>query len=121
MIKVGRYTKRFNDILGINVEEKDIFMSSGLVTHMIKRNHQNCLKYVNCISDIIKTPDFIGINPNEKAHFSIELIKCYDDNVLVGVKLDRDKDYLYVATMYEISASKISRRLHSGRIKRSDN
>lgn len=121
MIKVGRYTEQFNNILGIRAEEKDIFMSSGLVTHMIKRNHQNCLKYVDCISDIIEKPDFIGVNPNEKEKFSMELIKCYADNVLVGVKLDQEGDYLYVATMHEVSESKIKRRLHSGRIRKCGN
>lgn len=121
MIKVGRYTEQFNDILGIRAEEKDIFMSLGLVTHMIKRNHQNCLKYVDCISDIIEKPDFIGVNPNEKEKFSMELIKCYADNVLVGIKLDQEGDYLYVATMHEVSESKIKRRLHSGRIRKCGN
>lgn len=88
---------------------------------MIKRNHQNCLKYVDCISDIIEKPDFIGVNPNEKEKFSMELIKCYADNVLVGIKLDQEGDYLYVATMHEVSESKIKRRLHSGRIRKCGN
>ena len=35
----------------------------------------------------------------------------------LGIKLDKDGDYLYVATMHEVQESKIIRRLHSGRIK----
>ena len=35
----------------------------------------------------------------------------------LGIKLDKDGDYLYVATMHEVQESKIVRRLHSGRIK----
>ncbi len=61
-------------------------------------------------------PDYVGINQNE--HDScIELIKRYADNVLVGIKLDADENYLYVSTMHDIQESKISRRLYSGRIK----
>ena len=45
------------------------------------------------------------------------IIKCYKDNILIGIKLDKDGDYLYVATMHEVQESKIVRRLHSGRIK----
>ena len=45
------------------------------------------------------------------------IIKCYKDNILIGIKLDKDGDYLYVATMHEVQESKIIRRLHSGRIK----
>lgn len=45
------------------------------------------------------------------------IIKCYKDNILIGIKLDKDGDYLYVATMHEVQESKIVKRLHSGRIK----
>ena len=48
---------------------------------------------------------------------SIEFIKKYSKNVLVGVKLEKDGQYLYVSSMYDIQDSKISRRLYSGRIK----
>lgn len=57
------------------------------------------------------------MNPNENGTESIELIKRYKDNVMIGIKLDKDNDYLYVSTMHDIQESKIQRRLHSGRIK----
>ncbi|MCH5263019.1 MAG: hypothetical protein J1F42_08900 [Lachnospiraceae bacterium] len=66
--------------------------------------------------DIIMNPDYIGVNPNEQG-ISIELIKRYADNVMLGIKLDMAGEYLYVFTMHDIQESKILRRLHSGRIK----
>ena len=48
---------------------------------------------------------------------SIELIKRYADNVMIGIKLDTEGEYLYVSTMIDIQESKIERRLYSGRIK----
>ena len=36
--------------------------------------------------------------------------------ITIGIKLDKDEDYLYVATMHEVQESKIVRCLHSGRI-----
>lgn len=30
LLKVGKYNPRFNEILGINIEELDIFRSKGL-------------------------------------------------------------------------------------------
>ena len=36
---------------------------------------------------------------------------------MIGIKLDKDNDYLYVSTMHDIQESKIQRRLYSGRIK----
>ena len=83
---------------------------------MVKRKHFNCLKYIDYIPEIIQSPDYIGINPNEDGK-SIEIIKRYKDNVMIGIKLDTDGEYLYVSTVHDVQESKIKRRLHSGRIK----
>lgn len=116
LLKVGKYDHRFNEILGIKLDELEIYRSKGLPVHMIKRKHYNCLKYIDYIPDIIKSPDYIGVNPNESGE-SIELIKRYKDNVMMGIKLDSSEEYFYISTVHDIQESKIMRRLHSGRIK----
>ncbi len=116
LLKVGKYNSKFNDILGIDIADLEIYRSKGLPSHMVKRKHYKCLKYIDYIPDIIKEPDYVGINPNEEG-MSIELIKKYADNVMIGIKLDTDGEYLYVSTMHNVQESKISRRLHGGRLK----
>lgn len=116
LIKVGKYDLRYNELLSIDIEELGIFRSKGLPAHMVKRKHFNCLKYIDYLPEIIENPDYVGVNPNENDK-SIEFIKKYSKNVLVGVKLEKDGQYLYVSSMYDIQGSKISRRLYSGRIK----
>ena len=56
---------------------------------MVKRKHFNCLKYIDYLPEIIGNPDYVGVNPNENDK-SIEFIKKYSKNVLVGVKLEKD-------------------------------
>ncbi len=119
LIKVGTYNPNFNFILDININISDIYLSRGLKKHLIKRKHFNVLKYLPKIPEIIKNPDYIGINPNEKNE-SIELIKKYEKNILVGIKIDVANDILYISTIHDISKSKIKRRLHSGRLKKID-
>ena len=116
LLRVGKYNKELNDILDINIEELEIYRSKGLPTHMVKRKHYNCLKYIDYIPEIISKPDYAGINPNEKGT-SLELVKRYADNVMIGIKLDTDGEYLYVSTMHDVQESKIQRRLFSGRLK----
>lgn len=116
LIEVGMFKKEFNDILNLNIPISIIYQSKGLPTHMVNRKHYKCLKYINFISDIINNPDYIGINPNENGD-TIELIKRFKDNVMIGIKLDIDENYLYVSTMHDVQESKIERRLHSGRLK----
>lgn len=114
LFEVGRYKKKFNDILNIELPCKEIYQSTGLVTH-VERRHLSCIKYMESISEIIDYPDYIGLNPKEPN--SIELIKRYDENILVAIKLDIQDEYLYVASVYDIKEGKIQRRLHSGRLK----
>ena len=116
-ILVGEYNEKFNTILNVDIETKNIYRSKGLPAHMVKRSHFDSLKYIDYIPDIINNPDYIGVNPNEKSGETIELVKRYNDNILVGIKLDKKNDYLYVSTMHSINESKIQNRLHSGRLK----
>jgi len=82
---------------------------------MKKRKHFKCLKHIGDISDIINNPDYIGVNPNENGD-SIEFVKRYNNNVMIGIKLNTEDNYLYVSTMHDITESKIANRLHSGRL-----
>ena len=112
---VGKYNKLFNKMLNINITETTIVQSKGLITHLLKSNHHKSIKYVNCIPDIIKNPDYIGVNPNENKD-SIELVKRYENNILIGLKVDSSNNTLYVSTMYDLQEQKLQRRLHSGRL-----
>lgn len=49
-----------------------------------------------------------------------EQITFYEnaDNVMIGIKLDTDGEYLYISTMHDVQESKIQRRLFSGRLKK---
>ena len=93
----------------------DVFQSVGLGIHVRKR-HPNFICYLDKISDIIETPDYVGINPGEPN--SIEMVKCFNDNIQIGIKLDAANNYLYVATLFDVTDSKIEKRIESGRLKR---
>ncbi|MDD2402176.1 MAG: hypothetical protein PHD60_08265 [Clostridia bacterium] len=116
-IEVGEFYQKLNDIVGSNLPLQKIYRSKGFPTHLVKRKHFSCIKHIDNIPDIIKAPDYIGINPNERED-TIEIIKVFKKNILVGIKLNIDENYLYVSTMYELQESKLVRRLHSGRLKK---
>lgn len=114
LFKVGEYNQKFNDILNCNLPIVDIMQSVGLEVH-VRNRHPNCIGYIDKIKDIIQSPDYVGMNTKEPS--SIELVKKYDKNILVAIKLDKNSNGLYVASLYEVKDSKISKRLHSGRLK----
>lgn len=115
-VVVGVYRQQFNELLNLNISSMSIVRSKGLISHLIKRRHFVALKYIDYIPDIIRNPDFIGVNPNETKGMSIELVKCFKDNILMGIKMSPTKDKLYVSTMFDISTAKIRRRVHSKRL-----
>jgi len=117
LIEVGLMCQELNNIANSNLPISKIYRSKGLPSHLIKQKHFNCLKHIDNIPNIIESPDFIGVNPNESGD-TIELIKTFDKNILIGIKFNVDDNYLYVSTMYNIQDSKLERRLHSGRIKK---
>lgn len=114
LTKVGVFKQEYNNNLNTNFPCLDIMQSSGLITHIQKR-HPTQLQYVSNIQDILDNPDYIGMNPNQPN--SIELIKAYGDNILIALKLDNSKGYYYIASLYDVTQSKINSGINSGRIK----
>ncbi len=113
--KIATYDGEYNETLGVEFPKLDIVKSNGLVTH-VQGKHPNCVKYIDKINEILIAPDYVGIN--RKHPNSFELIKKYDDNVLLAIKLDIKKNYYYVASLYNVSQDKINNKLHSGRLKK---
>ena len=88
----------------------------SLKKHLEKRNHDNMIKYLSRISELLENPTYIGINPREKGR-SIEYVIQLDESVLIGIKLDYKNEYFYIATMHEISELKLNQRIKNGRLK----
>lgn len=116
LIPVGIFRDEFNRIVQTSLPVCTIYRSRGLVKHLIKRNHTDCIQYIDYIPLIIRDPDYIGVSPRQNQ--DIELVKRFDKNVLIGIKLDKGNEYLFVATMYILQDAKLERRLFSGRLKR---
>lgn len=112
-VLVGCYQERFNRLLNLQLPVRDIYLSAGLRKH-VKKRHPNCVRYLKQIKSIIANPDYIGVHPREPN--SLELVKVYDQNILVAIKLNAENGQYYVASLYEISEYKKLNRLNSKRL-----
>ena len=101
--------------LPVEFPTKTIYQSEGLFKHIEKR-HPDCLPYIDKIPEIISNPDFGGVNPREK-NASCELVKIFDDNIQIGIKLDTKNGYLYVATLHTITQAKLEKHIAIERLK----
>lgn len=111
---IHSFNLKFNEYLPFSFTQDFIYQSSGLKKHIEKR-HPECLPYLPMIPDIIASPDYIGVNPNENVK-SFELVKVLNENIQIGIKLDIKKDYLYVATLHTITDGKLQHGLKNGRL-----
>ena len=115
MVVVGKYKQSFNDLTGQNLPCTDIYQSDGLEAH-VRKHHPSETDLLKYIPSILSSPDYIGHHPGEPD--SVELVKILDVNAMVCVKLDTKAGYLYVASVFSINNSKLSRRISSGRLKK---
>lgn len=111
LIQVARFNTRLNSVLRTSYESFMIYRSKGLVTHLIKRKHYIAAKYIDYLPDIIKYPNYAGIYNG-----SIELVKCYKDNMFISIKLDVKRNKYYVATIFDVKQGKIDSYVKSGRL-----
>lgn len=120
MENIGIITKDVKKMLSINSDVNEILIHyDNFEKHLIKRNHQNMISHIPKISQYLKNPDYVGINPREKG-VSLEYIVQVEPNILIAVKLDSKNGYFYVATMHEISQLKLTQRIRNGRLQKVD-
>lgn len=112
---VGTLKKKIIDMLAIDLPNDIIYIYNGIRRH-VKKKHKDCLEYMDKISDIIDSPDYVGINPNEPN--SVEFVKVFDKNILVSINLsiNTEDEYLYISSLYDISEAKLNNRINSGRL-----
>lgn len=120
MENIGTITKDVKKMLSISSDVNQILIHyDNFKKHLIKRNHQNMISHIPKISQYLKNPDYVGINPREKG-ISLEYVVQVEPNILIAVKLDSKNGYFYVATMHEISQLKLSQRIRNGRLRKVD-
>ncbi len=113
---VAHFDKNLNCYLPYSLDYEFIYQSAGLEKHILKR-HPECIEFLQYLPYIIAHPDYIGVNPNEPG-ISFELVKVFNKNIQVGIKLDIKEDYLYVATLHTITTGKLKHGIENGRLKK---
>ncbi|MCD8014428.1 MAG: hypothetical protein LUG99_14875 [Lachnospiraceae bacterium] len=116
LFKVCRFNKKLNSYLPFYIEDEYIYQSAGLAKHIQKR-HPECTPFLSSIASIINSSDYIGVNPNE-SNPSFELVKVFNKNILIGIKLDINNNYWYVATLHSITNGKLEHGLCNGRLQK---
>lgn len=118
--RVGYFKSKIAKILGVPYSGI-IYASPGVLKHIKNRHGKHLSRKVitnilEVIKQVINEPDYIGVYKIKEDRISIEFIKNIDTNILVGIEVDTEGNYIYVSTMYPITDSKIRNKLYSGKL-----
>ena len=116
MTKVGEVSQRVIDLLSIDIEEgTPIYIGKSNVMHMSQKHKADYRTYRKHLSEIIKYPDYIGLNPNDD---SIEYIKIFETNstfVKVAIRVSAN-NVCYARTIYARDIVKLKRYVSGGHL-----
>ncbi len=119
--KVGKIKESVSENLELSVP-KTVYASPGVINHIKKRHGKQFTKKVkdniiDIVERIIKDPDYVGIEYDRGNAQAIELVKKIDNIIiLLGLEIDIEGEYIYVATMYPLTMSKLNARIYRGRL-----
>lgn len=124
--KVGKIKISISELLGLDLP-RNIYASPGVINHIKKRHGRQFTKKIkdnvaDIIEKVIKEPEYVGRDYRRAAGGSLELIKKVDNIILLlGLEVDLEENYIYVATMYPITLSKMNSRIYRGRLLKVEN
>ncbi len=119
--KVGKIKVSISELLGLDLP-RIVYASPGVVNHIKKRHGRQLTKRIkdnitDIMEKVIKEPEYVGINYRRGPGGSIELVKKIDNIIiLLGIEIDLEDQYIYIATMYPITLSKMNARIYRGRL-----
>lgn len=119
--KVGKIKSSISELLELDLP-RIVYASPGVINHIKKRHGRQFTKkmkdnIVDIIEKVIKEPEYVGLDCRRGSGGSLELIKKVDNIILLlGLEIDIKENYIYVATMYPITLSKMNARIYRGRI-----
>lgn len=117
-IKIGELSQEIIDTLHLNLKPQNIYLWENRVMEHCKKHEaeysspQAFVEAVECIPEILKNPDYVGIHKNG----NIQFVKKYSDVSLVGVKIIKSDNSLLFRTIYPISESKLKNSIKNGKL-----
>ena len=124
--KVGKIKISISELLELDLP-RIVYSSPGVINHIKKRHGRQLTKkmkdnIIDIIEKIIKNPEYVGLDYRRVSVGSLQLIKKVDNIILLlGLEIDIEEHYIYVATMYPITLSKLNARVYKRRLIKAEN
>ena len=118
MEQIGKLSSQIINALSLNMPvDTPIFMGASNIAHMQNSHPADYAKYGASISDILSSPDYVGINPTDN---SIEYVKEYridNEFVKVAVRVSGGGN-LYARSIYILNNNRTQNFIARGTLKK---
>ena len=116
--KISQISKQIEMLLQISIaDDCNIYIGPSNIAHMKSRHPNDFEKYGNYLPDILNSPDYVGMNPNDG---SIEYVKEFcinNEYVKVAVRASGKEKY-FARTLYTLNARKTNNYIKDNRLKK---
>lgn len=116
--KIGNFSEEVVAALGLSIAPgTPIYIGASNLQHMQNTHPADYLQYGHDIAGIIKTPDYVGINPSDG---SVEFVKEYQKDtefVKVAVRVTAGGTH-YARTIYKLKDSRTKNFIAKGTLKK---
>lgn len=120
MRKIGVISKEIVDLLQLNIDpDTPILIGDSNISHIKNRHEYEYDKYFQCLPDIIREPDYVGLSPKDN---SIQYVKEFiidSEYIRVAVKVTRNNK-CFVKTLHLLSTCNTERYIQKGTLKKLD-
>ena len=117
MEQVGYITEDVFKILGLTEpEDAGIYMGQTNIDHMKSFHAEDYRKYGHIIPDILRSPDYVGLNQKDHSIEYVKEIFLNDEYVKVALRVSRSGRY-FVRSMYVLNPNRVRRFVESGGLK----
>jgi len=115
MTKIGEISQRVIDLLGLKIEAGTaIYLSPSNIEHMINSHPYDFEDYGMDLENILKHPDYIGLNPKDNSIEYVKLFKVHNKNYIkVAVRISSGGTY-FARSLYSRDISKMQRFIDKG-------
>jgi hypothetical protein len=94
-----------------------IFISASNYKHIFEKHEEDFVRFGGCINEILKFPDYVGINPKDNSIEYIKEFKIENEHIKVAVRVSKRGNY-WVRSMYSVSIRKIKKFIKTKRLKK---
>lgn len=120
MTNIGYISKQIIDLLKLDIAPNTpVYIGETNIEHIKNRHPYEYDKYFSDIELIIRSPDYVGLNPKDSSILFVKLYQIQDEYIRVAVRITSN-NRCFAKTLHLLSTCNAERYIEKGTLKKLD-